>query len=83
MRQKLLYFALGLLSCVGISATTVSVMTVKPQHPKTVVVKIGRGADETKSIILNGVRDGYILKSCSGTETTHTRSEWVIVMERY
>lgn len=63
MKQKFLYFALGLLMCVGLSATSVSVMTVKPQPPKTVVIKIVDTAYEAKEIALNGVRTGFTIKS--------------------
>ena len=76
------YFIAGILFTALISATTVSVMTVKPDKPKlTVVIITDYGTSELRSKINNYIRQGYIVKSVAGT-SQHAGS-WVAVLEKY
>ena len=77
--KNVFYFLLGISLIVLTSAATVSVMTVKPEKPKSVLVtygnvnKIKRTADEY-------VRKGYQIKMIQGT---HYSYEVMLVMEKY
>ena len=84
--KNLFYFIAGVLFITLISATTVSVMTVKPQTPKSTIVKPIRAmfgiendiADYVKSM----VKQGYVVKSIAIIDD-ESWSKGVIVMEKY
>lgn len=83
--KNILYFILGIFLVVGISATTVEVMTVKPAIPKQVVV-INTTAYDVKKEILKYHSQGYIVKSitCSySNKYSRYDSVLFIVMEKY
>jgi hypothetical protein len=76
------YFIAGILFTALISATTISVMTVKPDKPKlTVVIITDYGTSELRSKINNYIKQGYIVKSVAGT--SQYAGSWVAVMEKY
>ena len=84
--KKAFYFILGVSLIVLTSATTVSVMTVKPLTPKSTIVKPIRAmfgiendiADYVKSM----VKKGYIVKSIAIIDDENW-SKGVVVMEKY
>jgi len=73
------YVLLGIALIVLTSATTVSVMTVKPAKPKSVIVKITRYAEDTNKFIYTYVKQGYTIKSSDGDGD----GNWLIIMEKY
>lgn len=79
--MKNLYFLiLGVVMMIAISATTVSVMTVKPATPKNVLVKVLNLSFDVDDYVLDGYRRGYILKEIY-INSQSTR--YIVVMERY
>jgi len=64
-----------------ISATTVSIMTVKPATPKATIVFTGYNEDDLKEKIFNNVKKGYVVKTVSigGQYGNHN----LVVMEKY
>jgi len=79
------YFTLGIALIVLTSATTVSVMTVKPATPKYFVVKEFINAnnnDVQAKYIREMIKKGWILKSQSLAGIQHT-FYGIVVMEKY
>lgn len=79
------YFMLGIALVILTSATTVSVMTVKPATPKYFVVKEFRDADygdEQSEYIEKMIKKGWILKSQSLGGKQYT-IYGIVVMEKY
>ena len=64
---------LGLCLVILTSATTVSVMTIKPATPKHVVVFTRSSSTDEPAIILKYSKKGYIVKV----------AENIVVMEKY
>jgi hypothetical protein len=80
--KKTIYFIAGILFTALISATTVSVMTVKPDKPKiTVVITTAEGSSDFRNKIYNYIKQGYVVKSVAGT--SQYGYSWVAVMEKY
>lgn len=65
---------------IAISATTVSVMTVKPAQPKNILVKQFKYVESSQQYILNGYSKGYILKHIY---INGHSSDVLVVMEKY
>lgn len=84
--KNLFYFIAGVLFITLISATTVSIMTVKPATPKATIVKDFRAVygleQEMRTFILSKVKEGYIVKSVSMMDD-ETFSKGIIVLEKY
>jgi len=84
--KNLFYFLLGLIFVSLISATTVSVMTIKPEKPKSVIVKPIRAMfgieNDIAKFVEQKVKEGYIVKSISIIDDENW-SKGVIVMEKY
>ena len=81
--KNIFYFVLGLCLVILTSATTASVMTVKPAPPKSVVTYYG---DNPKEFISKYSKMGYIFKNSSQSQGSGNGSHWVtclIVMEKY
>lgn len=78
--KNILHFLLGILVIIGVSATTVTVMTVKPANPKMVLIKSFTYVSETENFIKDGYKRGYILKGMYNNGTTRDVS---VVMEKY
>lgn len=79
------YFMLGIALVILTSATTVSVMTVKPTTPKYFVVKEFTDADyndEQAKYIEKMIKKGWILKSQSLAGKQYT-IYGIVVMEKY
>lgn len=84
--KNIFYFILGVCLIILTSATTVSVMTVKPEKPKQIVVEIFDDEYVTSSIktfIENKHKQGWILKEIVGFKQNDYKSDWVVVMEKY
>ena len=80
--KQAFYFILGITLVILTSATTVSVMTVKPSKPKaTIVFSTDDGRKSIKEDIYKYVRKGYIVKSVAGT--SQYGGTWLVVMEKY
>jgi hypothetical protein len=80
--KKTIYFIAGILFTALISATTVSVMTVKPDKPKiTVVIITAEGSSDFRNKIYNYIKQGYVVKSVAAT--SQYGYSWVAVMEKY
>lgn len=78
--KKFFYFIAGVLFVALISATTVSVMTIKPANPKLVIVKFIKN-DDVESEIISYYKKGFILKSASTVGTSGATT--LITMEKY
>lgn len=77
------YFILGICLIVLTSATTVSVMTVKPATPKYVMVKYFKSDySYAEKFISKAYSSGYILNKIEriGGEST---GHFIVVMEKY
>jgi hypothetical protein len=84
--KNLFYFIAGVLFITLISATTVSIMTVKPATPKSVLIKsfwsYSGIQEDVEKFIKNSVKQGYIVKTVSvSSDTNYQRA--VVVMEKY
>jgi len=81
--KNLFYFIAGVLFITLISATTVSIMTVKPARPKaTIVFSNDYTEEEFMDKIKTYVKQGYIVKSIAGSGKQYTDT-WIVVMEKY
>lgn len=82
--RKVMYFLLGIGLVVLTSATTVSVMTVKPATPKSVVTLVGNIEVVSKQILKHS-KNGYVVKFATQTQVysgiEYTRC--LVVMEKY
>jgi hypothetical protein len=78
--KNIFYFILGICLIVLTSATTVSVMTIKPAIPvSTVIIQTSwANMDNTQNRILNYAKQGYIVRSTVGVDTRA-----FIIMEKY
>lgn len=79
-------FIFGLVMAILISATTIntSLITTKPNTPKSVLVK-GFGYNEEEEIqkyVSTCTKDGYVVKSLNGGGGSGG-SWWFLVMEKY
>lgn len=84
--KKAFYFMLGIALVILTSATTVSVMTVKPAKPKSTLVKSFWSEGDSENVaeyIKNQIKSGYILKSVEGANDGQYMSTWIVVMEKY
>lgn len=79
--KNLFYFIAGVLFITLISATTVSVMTVKPSKPKLVLVFTGSSKEDLRDKIIEGIKAGYIVKSI--TVGGEYGNYCLAVMEKY
>ena len=80
------YFMLGIALVILTSATTASVMTVKPAKPIKVLVKamiLQHDSEEAAEYIKEKIRSGYILKLVSVANDGQYMSSWIVVMEKY
>lgn len=84
--KQAFYFILGITLVILTSATTVSVMTVKPSKPKLTLVKsfwLESDSEQVAEYIKNQIKNGYILKSVAGANDGQYNSTWIVVMEKY
>ena len=84
--KNLFYFIAGVIFITLISATTVSVMTVKPQTPKLFIVQNFNFEDNSEPVsrfIQKKLKEGWILKQVSGSNDGKYRSCWIVVLEKY
>ena len=84
--KTIIAFIFGLVIAILISATTVntSLITTKPNTPKSVLVK-GFGYNEEEEIqqyVSACTKDGYVVKSLNGGGVSGG-SWWFLVMEKY
>lgn len=80
--KNVFYFTLGVCLIILTSATTASVMTVKPAKPKSVVIfSTSDGTYDIKDFIKKKSKLGYIVKSVAGT--SQYGDSWIVVMEKY
>jgi len=86
MKNTLLGLLLGMFLILGTAASTVSIMTVKPQTPKSTIVKSFRAMygleKDIEKYVKQMVGEGYIVKSISMMDDEHT-SKGVVVLEKY
>jgi len=76
--KNLFYFIAGVLFITLISATTVSIMTVKPAIPKATIVVSGWATSELNNNMKPYLKAGYIVKNLSAGDGAR-----VVVMEKY
>jgi|694.fasta_scaffold27763_6 hypothetical protein len=84
--KQAFYFILGIALVVLTSATTVSVMTVKPAQPKQFMVKNFINESDCEQVgiyIKQQMKKGWILKEVEGANNGEFASTWVVVMEKY
>lgn len=84
--KKAFYFILGITLVILTSATTVSVMTVKPAQPKLFMVKYftyEQNSEEIAIFIRKQMKKGWILKEVEGSNDSQYASTWVVVLEKY
>lgn len=80
--KRAFYFILGIALVILTSATTMSVITVKPAKPKaTIVLDSDLGASNIRKQIYHYIKEGYIVKSIAGT--SQYGNAWIVVMEKY
>jgi hypothetical protein len=75
--KNLFYFIAGVLFITLISATTISIMTIKPIAPKDVIV-LSDYYIKINPQIISYTKQGYIVKTMVGNSSGIT-----IVMEKY
>jgi len=84
MKSNIAFFLLGIFLVILTSATTVSIMTVKPATPKNVLCFIGNPV-ELQNRILTWTQKGFIVKTgLTTSQGSSGRYEvGLIVMEKY
>jgi len=78
--KNLIYFIAGVLFITLISATTVSIMTVKPQTPKSTLVFMVN-SHKAPELIKGYIKQGYIVKALSISDYADFQA--LVVMEKY
>lgn len=78
--KHLLTFLAGIVFVSLISAGTATVMTVKLQQPKSVVIDIV-ATEDVVSYIRRYVKQGYVVKTCSASSSDN-RSQ-LVILEKY
>lgn len=84
--KKAFYFILGIALVILTSATTVSVMTVKPQPPRMYMVKNFNGvwsSEKVGTYINQQMKEGWELKEVEGANQGEYDSTWIVVMVKY
>lgn len=84
--KNLMYFISGIIFVFLISATTVSVITVKPQTPKHYLTKsfvMEYDSENVRDYVKLQIKNGWILKEIEGANNGQYRSTWIVVMEKY
>jgi hypothetical protein len=84
--KQIFYFILGIALVVLTSATTVSIMTVRPAQPKQFMVKNFINETDCEQVgiyIKQQIKKGWILKEVEGANYGQYSSTWVVVMEKY
>jgi hypothetical protein len=84
--KNIFYILLGVALVILTSATTVSVMTVKPAQPKVFIVKsftYETNSGNVHRYIKYQMKKGWILKEVEGANDGEFASTWVVVMEKY
>lgn len=84
--KKAFYFILGIALVILTSATTVSVMTVRPEKPKLTMVEHFKNQTDAKEVseyIHNMIKSGWQLKEFHGANDGQYHSTWIVVMEKY
>lgn len=84
--KQVFYFILGVSLILLTSATTISVMTVKPSTPKQFIIKSFRYETDSENVakyIRVQMKQGWILKSVDGVNYSLDYSTWIVVMEKY
>lgn len=76
--KQLFYFIAGVMFVTLISATTVSIMTVRPANPKYTLAFKELTSNSCVESIKEYVKQGYIVKSVTGSNRC-----WIVVMEKY
>lgn len=84
--KNFFYFIAGVCFITLISATTVSIMTVKPMTPKVTIVEDFRTTygleKEMKHFIQSKVKEGFVVKSTAMMDDEST-SKGIVVLEKY
>ena len=84
--RNAVYFIAGILFVTLISATTVSIMTVKPAIPKATIVKYFDNdydfVEELPKFIKQKIKEGYIVKTVSISSRRYERNA-IVVLEKY
>lgn len=84
--KNVLYFLAGVMFIMLVSATTVSVMTVKPQMPKETLVKAFRDRlnieENVSKFIISKAHEGYIVKTVTMTDDGYQQRA-IIILEKY
>jgi len=84
--KNIFYILLGVALVILTSATTVSVMTIKPAQPKVFIVKsftYETNSGNVARYIKDQMKKGWILKEVEGANDGEFASTWVVVMEKY
>lgn len=79
MRNNITLFLLGIFLVILTSATTVSIMTVKPAIPKVLLISNVR-VKYLNSFIIENTKKGYVLKNAFPNENNIW---YVVIMEKY
>ena len=82
--KTITYFLGGILFMTLISATTVSLMTIKPARPQSTVIKHFKSlyVDDVEDFVKQWVKKGYIVKSITLAETGGS-TDCFVVLEKY
>jgi uncharacterized FlgJ-related protein len=84
--KNLFYFLLGISLIVLTSATTVSVMTVKPEKPKQTLVEVWEDEyliTSPADFIKEKQKKGWILKQIFGYPKDKYKADFIVIMEKY
>jgi len=76
--KNIFYIILGICLMVLTSATTISVMTIKPAQPKATIVVSGWSSSELNTDMKLYLKAGYIVKNVSAGDGAR-----IVVMEKY
>ena len=83
--KKAFYFVLGIAFVILTSAGTVSIMTVKPEKPKSVTSFVG-DIKQCSERILKYSQKGYVVKFITQSQSSALSDDYIkclVVMEKY
>ena len=80
MKNQVMMFLLGVFATISVAATNdvKYLVDCKPVKPISIVVNNLYTSQDAKEFILKYSKEGYIVKSASGSN-----SYWIVVMEKY
>lgn len=84
MKNKILFFLLGMMLVINIAASTTNLIITRPEIPKITFTCIDKDLYSIRNTIEKKVSQGYIVKCITSTSSEYHENRYVLlVMEKY